>query len=173
MPRQPDIRAALLRPYSKPEAISACIQTDSSLNCRRGTGISARQMQIHGSNDTSQTSPIRRPTEATTVIGSYVTWGGFLMGFPSPATDYVEQRISLDERIITSQRLRTLCGPVQRITGKVSSMVLCWLSTRHCLHVMVHCWFAQIAVSLGLSGIAHTRSLIWRIWKMAGRSFCG
>ncbi|KLP24686.1 hypothetical protein YA51_18105, partial [Enterobacter kobei] len=49
----------LLRPYSKTRrAISACIQANSSPNCRRGTGISARRMQIHGSSDTSRTSPI-------------------------------------------------------------------------------------------------------------------
>lgn len=71
----------LLRPYSKTRrAISACIQTDSSLNCRRGAGTSARRMQIHGSNDTSQTSPIRRQTEVRTDTGSCVTWGGFSNG---------------------------------------------------------------------------------------------
>ncbi len=71
----------LLRPYSKTRrAISVCVQTNSSLNCKRGTGISVRRMQMHGSSDTSQTSLIRQQTGARTDTGFCVTWGGFSNG---------------------------------------------------------------------------------------------
>jgi hypothetical protein len=93
------------------------------------------------------------------------------MGFPSPATDYVEQRISLDERIITRPAATYFMRAGATHTGKVSSTVLCWLSTRHCLHVMVHCWFAQIAVSLGLSGIAHTAAT-WKTLRTVNGRVC-
>jgi hypothetical protein len=37
---------------------------------------------------------IRHQTTAITDTGSCVTWEGAIMGFPSPASDYVEQQLS-------------------------------------------------------------------------------
>lgn len=39
------------------------------------------------------------------------------MGFPSPAADYVEARISLDQQLISQQRLIS-CGHRVHISGK-------------------------------------------------------
>ena len=81
MPRQPDIRAAFIAAIQQNPKGYLCLHTDRFIaELQERPGISARQMQIHGSNDTSQTSPIRRQTEVRTDTGSYVTWGGFSNG---------------------------------------------------------------------------------------------
>lgn len=81
MPRQYDIHAAFLASIEQNPKGYLCLKTKkSSIICARRTGISARQTLTHGLRDTSQASRIRRPTEATTVIGSYVTWGVFSNG---------------------------------------------------------------------------------------------
>jgi hypothetical protein len=78
MPRQPDIRAAFIAAIQQNPKGYLCLHTDKFIaELRRGTGISARQMQIHGLSDTSQTSLIRRRMAARTVTGSCVIWGGF------------------------------------------------------------------------------------------------
>jgi hypothetical protein len=90
-----DIRAAFIAAIQQNQGY-LCLHTDKFIaELRRGTGISARQMLIHGLRDTSQTLLIRRRMAAITVTGSCVIWR-VLMGFPSPAMDYQEQRLTID-----------------------------------------------------------------------------
>jgi hypothetical protein len=80
MPRQPDIRAAFIAAIQQNQKVS-CLHTDKFIaELQERHWHFSQEMQIHGSSDTSRTSRIRRQTEATTVTGSCVTWGGFSNG---------------------------------------------------------------------------------------------
>jgi hypothetical protein len=94
------------------------------------------------------------------------------MGFPSPAQDYVEQRISLDKRIITRPAATYFmrAGSTHYREGILSGALL--VVDASLTPVMVHFWFALTKVSSGLSGIAHTRSHTWKTWRTVNGRGC-
>ncbi len=61
------------------------------------------------------------------------------MGFPSPAADYVEKRISLDQQLIRHPAAIYFSGHRVHISGREYSRERCLLWMRHLLLVMARC----------------------------------
>jgi hypothetical protein len=88
-------------------------------------------------------------------------YGEGIHGISFASADYVEERISLDKRIITRPAATYFMRAGDALPGRILNGALLVVDAS-LSHVTVHCWFALIAVSSGLSGIAHTRSHIWK-----------
>lgn len=84
------------------------------------------------------------------------------MGFPSPAADYEEMRISLDENSLSIRRLRILCGLQTPVIGRVFYKVLFSSSMHHLSHAMALCLYVQWLGSSESSATGWCQNLILR-----------
>lgn len=92
------------------------------------------------------------------------------MGFPSPAQDYVEERISLDKRLIAhpSATYMMIAGSTYLRAGIIKGAMLIVDSSLtpkdgSLLSVL-------LMVSSGLCATGRIRSLVWKTLKMEGGS---
>lgn len=70
------------------------------------------------------------------------------MGFPSPAADYAESRISLDQQLIRHPSATYFMRAADSHHREEYCKVLCWWLIPHLLRLMVHCLYALWRVNI-------------------------